>query len=128
MSGTGICNALAWSARALGAISLAVLGLFVVAHLIEEQPAGGAAPTEWEWLGLSFFPGGVIVGLLLAFAQPRGGSFLVLASLLGFYVWHYASSGHFATGHYFLMFASPSFVYLLAELCRGKSASGHLRS
>ena len=66
-----------------------------------------------EWIGLLFFPLGVIVGMVIAWFKEGVGATITLGSLLGFYlVYGYLFRYHIA-GCWFLVFASPGFLFLV---------------
>ena len=66
-----------------------------------------------EWVGLLFFPIGVAIGMVIAWWKEGVGSAVTLASLLGFYVvWGYLLRNHIG-GWWFVVFASPGFLFLL---------------
>ena len=72
-----------------------------------------------EWSGLIFFPIGVIIGMVVAWWKEGAGAAITLGSLLGFYlVYGYFMRYHIA-GWAFLVFASPSFLFLLHWLFSG---------
>ncbi|HEX7770853.1 MAG TPA: hypothetical protein VF435_00440 [Pyrinomonadaceae bacterium] len=72
-----------------------------------------------EWVGLLFFPIGVVIGMAIAWWKEGAGSAITLGSLLGFYlVWGYFLRNHIG-GWWFIVFASPGFVFLLHRLLRG---------
>ena len=69
--------------------------------------------TANEWTGLVFFPIGVVIGMLIAWWKEGVGSVVSIGSLLGFYlVWGYLMRNHIG-GWWFLIFASPGFLFLL---------------
>jgi len=66
-----------------------------------------------EWAGLVFFPIGVVIGMVIAWWKEGVGSVLTVASLIGFYmVYGYLLSNHIG-GWWFIIFASPGFLFLL---------------
>lgn len=72
-----------------------------------------------EWVGLVFFPIGVVIGMAIAWWKEGAGSAITLGSLLGFYiVWGYFLRNHIG-GWWFVIFASPGFVFLLHRLLCG---------
>ncbi|MFN3190587.1 MAG: hypothetical protein ACE361_08690 [Aureliella sp.] len=105
---------LTWLARGFVVASLMLLGWFVCAHVIE----GGPQPTIYEWLGLTLFPGGVMLGLLLSLRYPRTGGVITVAALVTFYLWNWLHSGRLPGGPFFILFAAPSFVLLFIHLLR----------
>ncbi len=72
-----------------------------------------------EWIGLLFFPIGVMIGMVMAWWKEGWGSAITLGSLLAFYlVWGYLLRNHIG-GWWFVVFASPGFLFLLHWLLRG---------
>ena len=75
--------------------------------------------TSRQWVGLAFFPIGVIIGMVIAWCKEGLGSAITLGSLLGLYlVYGYFMRYHVA-GWAFIVFASPGFLFLLHWLFRG---------
>lgn len=72
-----------------------------------------------EWVGLLFFPIGVMIGMVIAWWKEGLGSAITLGSLLAFYlVWGYLLRNHIG-GCWFVVFASPGLLFLLHWLVRG---------
>ena len=66
-----------------------------------------------EWIGLAFFPFGVVLGMVIAWWKEGVGSVLTVGSLIGFYlVYGYLFRNHIG-GWWFIVFASPGFLFLL---------------
>lgn len=75
--------------------------------------------TPRQWVGLFFFPIGVIVGMVIAWWKEGVGAAITLGSLLALYlVYGYLMRYHIA-GWAFLVFASPGFLFLLHWLLTG---------
>ena len=75
--------------------------------------------THNEWLGLVFFPIGVVIGMALAWWREGLGAAISVGSFVAFYlVWGYLLGNHIG-GWAFLTFASPGFLFLLHWLLRG---------
>ncbi len=110
-----------WTARLTGAGSLWILLLFVGAHLFEDSQ--GPGPTAAEWLGLMFFPTGVIIGLFVAFFRAKAGALTAIGSLAAFYAWHLAHAGSLPGGPYFALFTSPAILFLISGLLDDGAAS-----
>ena len=108
-----------WAARVTGAGSLAFLSLFVGAHIFGDTQ--GPAPTEGEWIGLTFFPGGVLLGLIVAFFRPNAGGLTALGSLAAFYLWNVAQGGSLPGGPWFLLLTSPAVLFLLSAWLDGRT-------
>jgi hypothetical protein len=71
-----------------------------------------------EWVGLLFFPIGVVTGMVVAWWKEGLGSAITVASLLGLYfVYGYLFRNHLG-GWVFIVFASPGFLFLLHWLLR----------
>ena len=72
-----------------------------------------------QWVGLAFFPLGVMIGMVIAWWKEGLGAAITLGSLMGLYlVYGYFMRYHLA-GWAFIVFASPGFLFLLHWLFRG---------
>ena len=90
---------------------------FVLIFLFGEVLSGnGARPTAAEWVGLALWPGGVVVGLVVAWFRKGLGGAVAVGSLIAFYVWYLLERGTFPRGPYFLLVAAPGIVFLLSSL------------
>jgi hypothetical protein len=101
---------LRWVARVWGVLSTLLLLAFAF---------GGREHVHFkaaEAVGFLFFPVGVIVGFLVAWRWELTGGLITAGSLALFYVWLYATGGKLAAGPYFLLFAAPGFLHVLAAL------------
>jgi hypothetical protein len=111
---------LRWLARAGSLLSTLLLLLFLFGE--EFHPA---KITLKEWVGLIFFPGGVVVGMIVAWWKEGIGAGITLASLLAFYVVLGFLFGD-SLGVWFVVFAAPGFLFLLYWiLSRSKFGSGN---
>jgi hypothetical protein len=108
---TTTTSAIRWTARFGSVASLLVLAAFIFG-----DTERGVSPTALEWLGIAFFPGGVIVGMLLAWRKELLGGAITAASLLGFYAWHFSVSGKLSAGPWFILLAAPGILFLVASL------------
>jgi hypothetical protein len=108
-----------WIARI---ISLANLGILLTFAVGELSPSG-PRPTSAEWVGLAFFPVGVIVGLIFGWLSERWGGFFVLASLSGFYLWNFVQYESWPRGPFFVLFSLGGFVFLLSAFVSHYSES-----
>jgi hypothetical protein len=109
-----------WTARGWAAASL----LFLSAFIFGDAERSGNWPTIAQWIGLAFFPIGIIVGMLVAFWKELPGGGITVGSLIGFYAWHFVASGKLAAGPWFALVAAPGFLFLLAGLLRNSRAAG----
>ena len=97
--------------------SIASITLLIMLFAGEGFHPSHVAPKEW--IGLLFFPIGVIIGMIVAWWKEGVGSVLTVASLIGFYiVYGYLLRNHIG-GWAFVVFASPGFLFLLHWLLRG---------
>ena len=109
MSDTPGSKALSWVARIWSLASI----VFVLVFLFGDGLSG---PTTAEWIGLVLFPGGVGVGLIVAWFREGIGGTVAIGSLIAFYVWSLLERGRFPTGPYFLLVAAPAILFLLSSL------------
>ena len=110
-----------WTARIWSIATLLILSAF-----LSGTTEGFGNPTANEWLGLAFFPGGVIVGLLLAWWHEQLGGWVTVLSLVGFYLWHLFTAGRLSAGPYFVLLSAPGLLFLLADWLQkhGRKANG----
>jgi hypothetical protein len=101
-----------WTARIWIVASL----LFLSAFIFGDAERPGISPTAMEWVGLAFFPIGIIMGLVFALWKEVLGGVITVLSLIGFYIWHFVVSGHLAAGPWFALVAAPGFLFLVAGL------------
>ena len=103
---------LRWIARVW---SIASLGL-ILAFFIGE----GFSPAQVsvkEWLGLLFFPVGVVAGMVVAWRHEGWGGGIATASLLAFYgVYGYLLNGAFPRGWAFAAIGAPGVLFLVTWL------------
>lgn len=111
MSPIKLESAVRWTARVWSVASLLFLSAFIFGGR-----ENGKWPTVAEWIGLACFPGGVIVGLLIAWWKEWLGGGVTVLSLAGFYAWLFATSGRLWAGPWFLLIAAPGFLFLCASL------------
>jgi hypothetical protein len=96
--------------------SIASITMLILLFQAEGLHPSGIAPREW--IGLLFFPLGVILGMVVAWWKEGVGSAITLASLVGFYgVYGYVMGSHIG-GWAFVVFASPGFLFLFHWLFR----------
>ena len=99
---------LEWLARIASMVSIVLLvALFIGEGLHPSQIAAR------EWVGLLFFPLGVMVGMIVAWWKEGTGAGVTVGSLVAFYlIYGYLFRNHIG-GWAFVTFASPGFLFLL---------------
>ncbi len=101
-------KALLWTARVLSIVCIGMLLLFLVGERNFSRPI---SLTIKGWVGLLFFPLGIIVGMIAAWFREGIGAAITLASLAAFYIADILFTGTPPSGPYFLLFASPGFLF-----------------
>jgi hypothetical protein len=99
---------LRWIARAGSILSILLLLLFLFGE--EFHPA---KITLKQWVGLIFFPTGVVAGMIIAWWKEGVGAGITLVSLLAFYGVYGFLLGS-PLGGWFIVFAAPAFFFLLS--------------
>lgn len=97
--------------------SIASITLLLVLFAGEGLHPSQVAPREW--VGLSFFPIGVIIGMVIAWWKEGLGAAITLGSLLGLYLIYGFFMRYHIAGWAFIVFASPGFLFLLHWLFCG---------
>jgi hypothetical protein len=102
-----------WLARLTSIVSITLMAMMFVGE--------GFRPSEIsrnEWIGLFFFPFGVVLGMVIAWWKEGMGSIVTVGSLTGFYLVYGYLLGR-PVGPWFVVFASPGFLFLLHSLLSG---------
>lgn len=94
-----------WTARAWAVATMGVVLLLSVGEGL--YPAGLA-----EWIGLLLYPGGICLGLVVAWSREGLGGGITVGSLLAFYMLHAATAGSLPKGWAWLVLAVPGFLFL----------------
>jgi hypothetical protein len=113
MSETRAANALNWITRLWSLAGFAFVLLFVFGEVFSGK---GMRPSATEWLGLALWPGGVAIGLAVAWFRKGLGGAIAVGSLVGFYLWNLLERGRFPRGPYFFLVAAPGVLFLLLSL------------
>jgi hypothetical protein len=108
-----------WSGRILSLASLGMLSLFVVG-----EPPWPWRLTPFEGAMVLCFPVTLAAGLVLAWWREGLGGLVAVLGVLGFYLVHLAGTGEVPRGPWFLVFASPSALFLASWAMRGGLGSG----
>ena len=100
-----LTQAIRWTVRAWAIATIGVVLLLSV--------GGGLYPaTSTWWIGLLLYPGGVCLGMILAWWREGLGGSITVGSLLAFYVLHTATVGRLPKGWAWLVPAAPGFLFL----------------
>jgi len=98
-----------WVARVASVASAAVLILFLLGDF------GPTAIDARDWVGLLFFPLGVILGLAIAWRYEALGALVAIGSLTAFYLVYGALiGGDLPNGPWFIIFTAPAALFLIS--------------
>ena len=113
---------LEWIARAASVASITLLVMIFLG-----EPFRPSEITFQEWVGLIFFPMGVVAGMIIAWRKEAIGGLMTVVSLVCFYlVYGYLFRNHIG-GWFFLAFAAPGFLFLIHWLlCRVRGTSARV--
>ena len=100
-----------WLGRLMSLLSIGIIALFFLA-----EPFDPARVRPREWVGLAFFPAGVVIGLIIAWWKEGLGAGISLMSLTGFYLIYGWLMGSNVNGLAFIVFTSPAVLFLIARL------------
>lgn len=104
-------SALKWGARLASIGTFLFIGMFLVGEL---TGGDGQAPRSDEWLGVLFFPVGLLAGLALGWRKEMAGGLMSLLSIAAFYGWNFSRTGSWPSGPWFLILATPAVAFVLA--------------
>lgn len=100
-----------WLARVGSIISIGLILCFFIGE--------GFNPSKLlfrEWLGLLFFPCGIMVGMIVGWWREKLGGLISVSSLIIFYAIHFMVSGNLPHGMAWLVFTSPGLLFLISSL------------
>lgn len=110
---------LRWVARIL---SIATISLLFTFYLGEDFDAGKVVLKEW--VGLLFFPFGVVLGFIISWKKEGLGGLISTISLSAFYlIYGLILNGKFWQGGVFMIFALPGFLFVAYGLLLPKRIS-----
>jgi hypothetical protein len=112
MSKTSGSKVLNWVARIWTLASVAFVLIFLFGEGLQSH---GVRPTAAEWVGLALWPGGVGLGLIVAWFRARRGGLIATSSLIAFYVWNLLERGAVPRGPFFILVAAPGLLFLLSS-------------
>lgn len=100
-----------WLARITSLASISMLLLFAL---------GGEESLQFnnsrEVLGFTFFPIGIVAGMIVGWKWELTGGLVSILSLIGFYIWQFMPAGEIPAGPWFMIFTSPAVLFLVAGL------------
>ena len=97
--------------------SIASITLLVMLFIGEGFHPSSVTPKQW--VGLFFFPLGVMMGMVIAWWKEGVGAAITLGSLLAFYLVYGFLMRYHIAGWVFIIFASPGFLFLAHWLLNG---------
>ena len=99
---------LRWTARILSAICLIILLLFIFGESSDWSKVTGK-----QFVGLLFFPVGLVVGLIIAFWKEFLGGAIAVGSVAAFYVvYGLLLNASLMQGWWFIVFVIPGALFL----------------
>jgi len=98
-----------WLARLTSLLSLGIVAMFLLA-----EPFNPRNVRPREWVGFVCFPIGVMIGLIIAWWKEGLGATISISSLAAFYLVYEWLMGSNIHGPWFVIFASPAFLFLIA--------------
>ena len=120
MAGNGNRNPLAvilfWLARIWSLLSIAFLLCIFIGEALSDP-----APVVWrtrDIIAMVFFPGGVVLGLIIAWWREGLGGIITISSMVMFYLVLYLFDGRFPRGPYFALVALPGVFFGLYTLMK----------
>lgn len=100
---------LRWIARILSLATISILFFFFIGEGFDVSKIGLN-----EWLGLMFFPLGLVIGLMISWRNEGLGGAISVISLFAFYfIYGLILNGRIWQGWTFIMFAIPGFLFLV---------------
>jgi hypothetical protein len=100
-----LTGAIRWTARMWALVTMVVVVLLSIGEGV--HPAGPA-----EAAGLLLYPGGICLGMVLAWWKEGVGGMVTVVSLLAFYILHTVTAGRLPQGWAWLILAVPGFLFL----------------
>ncbi|MBA7665446.1 hypothetical protein ES703_73516 [subsurface metagenome] len=100
-------------ARVWSLLSIVFVLVIVIGHIFSPEDV---LPTIGEWVGILFFPFGVILGLTLSWKWEGLGAMITIGSLIGIYITILIIRGCLPKGPFFVLFATPGFFFLISWL------------
>lgn len=95
-----------------------IASITIIAMLFQAEALNPTDITLREWVGLLFFPTGVVVGMVVAWWKEGLGALISIVSLGAFYaIYGFLMSNHIG-GWAFFAFASPALLFLAHWLLR----------
>jgi fucose 4-O-acetylase-like acetyltransferase len=109
-----IAQVVRWTAR--------LSSLAVIAFILMMAFGEPGRPSRSEIVGMTFFPGLLCIGFLLAWWREDVGAVIATIGLAGFYVWYLSARGQLPRGPWFLVLWLPTLLFVASLLLRRKPA------
>jgi hypothetical protein len=103
-----------WIARVLSILFIGFILLLLIDEIV--FPHTEAVFQVRDIIAMIFFPTGVVVGLILAWKKEILGGMVAIGSLAAFYMTLFLFDGRFPRGPFFLLLASPGFLFILVSV------------
>ena len=97
-----------WIARVFSIVFIGIILMFFFGETDFSQPVQF---TSAEWIGLLFFPMGIVIGMIVGWWREGIGAGITVGSLLAFYLLDLIVTGTFPSGPFFVLFASPGILF-----------------
>jgi hypothetical protein len=110
--------ALLWIARATSLLSISVLLAFFIGEGFDPRSVAFR-----EWIGLLFFPFGIVAGMAICWWHELLGGAVAILSLGAFYMFNTIVAGSFPDGAAFAVFTLPAILFLLHGMLRRQRLS-----
>ena len=99
-----LTSAIRWTARVWSIITITLVLAFIIGEGVDISKS-------IEWIAFLFFPVGICAGMIIAWWKEGPGAFIVIGSLLTFYVIHFITAGTLPKGWAWEAFAFPGFLF-----------------
>jgi hypothetical protein len=103
-----------WVARIWSIPAICFIAVILVGEVV--SPHAPPPVSVRDVIGLSLFPFGVILGILLAWRWERLGGIISVASFFGFYAALWLFDGRLPRGPYFALASAPGLLFCVSSL------------
>jgi hypothetical protein len=103
-----------WVARIWSIPAICFIAVILVGEIV--SPHAPPPISVRDAIGLSLFPSGVFLGILLAWRWERLGGIICVASFFGFYATCWLFDGRLPRGPYFAFASAPGLLFFVSFL------------